>query len=171
MTHSVTLFDCESQIQKRKVPAAMWGIGKKEKKTTRGVFVLCLNSATEGVGGCGRSGGGVEGGEPREEWDKREEVSSQLPSLRPKNARRFSSSPRHQPSVLSCHYFTSHRAHTPSLRHTYAQLHHHTVSVPPWSTLKRCQHQILKHGQLKQNEKTQRKKFVVGKEMPFSFNC
>lgn len=128
---------CELEIQKRKVPAAMCAIGKR--KTTQGFFVLCLNRATAG-------GGVAEGTRGRE--DKREEASHSCPAWGPKYEAR-SSSPRHQPSVLACHYFTSHRAHTPSLRHTYAHLYHCTLSVLPWSTLKCCQHQILKHCQLK----------------------
>lgn len=40
---------CELEIQERKVPAAMYAIGKK-KRNTQGIFVLCLNRTAAGRG-------------------------------------------------------------------------------------------------------------------------
>lgn len=80
-----------------------------KRKTTQGVFVLCLNSAVEG-----ESGGGVRG------WGAGEKKF--LAAAQPE-ARKYGAlflSQRHQPSVLARHYFTSCRGHTPSLRHTRA---------------------------------------------------
>lgn len=143
MTHSVTCLAVSWQYRRGKCQQHVWDW---KRKTTWGVFVLCLNSATEGGD---RRVGGVESG-TRGRGDKIEEVFHSCPAWGPKYVA-ASSSPRHQPSVLACHYFTSRRAHTLSLGHTYAHLHRHTLPVLPWSTLKCCQHQILKNDRTEKN--------------------
>lgn len=116
---------CKLEIQQRKVPAAMCGIGKKE--TTQGVFVLCLNSAAEGE----KESGGREG----------IRSFSQLPSLRPQ-IWRFSWSSRYQPSVLVCHYFTSRRVHSTSQTHIDTLTPPSTVCVV-FFCFECCQNQTL----------------------------
>lgn len=147
MTHSVTPLAASWRYRRGKCQQPCMG---SEKENHSGRLCPLFKQYHRGWGKkrSGRSGGGTRG-----RGDKREEVSHSCPAWGPKYVALLSS-PRHQPSVLACHYFTSHRAHTPSLRHTYAHLHHHTLSVLPWSTFKCCQHQILKHGQLKRNGKT-----------------
>lgn len=60
MTHSVTLLAVSWRYRRGKCQQPCTGLEKG--KTTRGVFVLCLNSATGGEEGGGRRGGGVGGG-------------------------------------------------------------------------------------------------------------
>lgn len=130
MTHSVTLLAVSWRYRRGKCQQPCTGLEKG--KTTRGVFVLCLNSAT---GGGRKEEGGeevvVEGGRRPEEVGIRQKKLLTAAQPEASSARRFLSSPRHPPPALACHYFTSRGAHAPSPRRTYARLHHHTLSAPP----------------------------------------
>lgn len=130
MTHSVTLLAVSWRYRRGKCQQPCTGLEKG--KTTRGVFVLCLNSAT---GGGRKEEGGeevvVEGGRRPEEVGIRQKKFLAAAQPEASSARRFLSSPRHPPPALACHYFTSRGAHAPSPRRTYARLHHHTLSAPP----------------------------------------
>lgn len=130
MTHSVTLLAVSWRYRRGKCQQPCTGLEKG--KTTRGVFVLCLNSAT---GGGRKEEGGeevvVEGGRRPEEVGIRQKKLLAAAQPEASSARRFLSSPRHPPPALACHYFTSRGAHAPSPRRTYARLHHHTLSAPP----------------------------------------
>lgn len=130
MTHSVTLLAVSWRYRRGKCQQPCTGLEKG--KTTRGVFVLCLNSAT---GGGRKEEGGeevvVEGGRRPEEVGIRQKKFLAAAQPEASSARRFLSSPRHPPPALACHYFTSRGAHAPSPRRTYARLHHHTLSALP----------------------------------------
>lgn len=132
------------EIQKSKVPAAMYGIGRE--KLLR-ASLSSVWTVSQMWGGGGRTGMvGKQGSEPRKTGRgvrERGEFSRSCPAWGQKYVA-LSSSQRHQPSILACHYFTSCRGHTPSLRHAYAHWYYHTPSVLPWSN--------LKHGQVEQNE-------------------
>lgn len=134
MTHSVTPLAASWRYRRGKCQQPCMG---SEKKNHSGRLCPLFEQRRRG----GERGVGGEGwGVTRGRGDKREEVSHSCPAWGPKYVA-LSSSQRHQPSVLACHYFTSRRARMPSLRHTYAHLYHHIVSLLPWSTLKFCQQQ------------------------------
>lgn len=117
MTHSVTL------------PTASWRYRREERQQP------CMGSEKENHSGClcplfeqcyrGGKEEWIEWGGTRGSGDKREEVSHSCPAWGPKYVA-LSSSRRHQLSALASHYFTSHRAHTPFLRHT--RVHSYTAA-------------------------------------------
>lgn len=122
MTHSVTPLAASWRYRRGKCQQSCMGSekGKSLRASLSSVWTVPQRVVVGRRGVEGKTGG--------KEGDKREEVSHSCPAWGPKYVA-LSSSPRHQPSVLACHYFTSRRAHTPSLRHTYAHLHHHTLSL------------------------------------------
>lgn len=102
MTHSVTLLAVSWRYRRGKCQQPCTGLEKG--KTTRGVFVLCLNSAT---GGGGRRREERRGGRRPEEVGIRQKKLLAAAQPEASSARRFLSSPRHPPPALACHYFTS----------------------------------------------------------------
>lgn len=147
VTHSVTILAASSRYRRAKAPADTYGIGKRKPLRASVSFVWAASQGGVVRGRVEKATGGKKG--------KEKKFFHICPAWGPKYVA-LSSSPRHQPSVLACHYFTSRRGHTLSLRHTYGLFHQHTLPVLPWSTLKFCQHQILKCGQVKQNERKDR---------------
>lgn len=148
MTHSVTPLAASWRYRRGKCRQPCMG-SKKKRKNHSGRLCPLFKQCHRGEGRVVGGGEGLRRGGTSGREDKREEVSHSCPAWGPKIRGAFlvTASPASRSSPVIILPLAE---HTRRLSGTH--MHSSTTTThclcPPWSTLKCCQHQILKHGQL-----------------------